>query len=98
MKKKKKKREIGDRILEAGILGSLADEYMAIADCTKALECFEDALAIFDTQSHRQGRANTMLNLAEGIYDSCLSLHSPLACLYFPLSLSNFFYAFILYF
>lgn len=59
-------REIGDRILEAGILGSLGDEYMAISDCTKALECFEGALAIFDSQSHRQGRANAILNLAEG--------------------------------
>jgi hypothetical protein len=65
-------REIGDRILEAGILGSLGDEYMAVGDCTKGLECYDSALAIFDTQSHRQGRANAILNLAEGIYNYIL--------------------------
>ena len=59
-------REIGDQILEAGILGSLGDEYMAVGDCPRALECFESALAIFDTQSHRLGRTNAILNLAEG--------------------------------
>lgn len=44
---------------------------MALADRPKALECFEEALHIFDTmeQSHRKGRANAMANLAEGIVD-----------------------------
>jgi hypothetical protein len=40
---------------------------MAVGDRTKALECFEQALGIFDTLSHRQGRANALVNLAEGM-------------------------------
>lgn len=60
-------RETEDRVLEAGILASLGDEYMAVSERTKALDCFESALAIFDSLPHRQGRANALVNLAEGI-------------------------------
>lgn len=59
-------RETGDRSLEAGILASLGDEYMAVGERTKALDCFEKALVIFDTLPHRQARANALVNLAEG--------------------------------
>lgn len=63
-------REIGDKVLEAGILGSLGEEHMALADRPKALDCFERALQIFDSLSHRQGRASALADLAEGKPDS----------------------------